>query len=149
MRQSFYLGYKGLREAYIYIWFSKANRKVYVGQTSNINGVIGRADQHVTIGKGTLYDRLREHGLDLYEVNDLLLLSYPLPQERGFLSEESAYRISVEYLVQVNLHHLRANIDKPYQLISRVQPGPYIDHKKMKNIAKKISDDFIEIYEEE
>lgn len=148
MRKSFYIGYKGRREAYIYIWFSKEYKVVYVGETNNVNGVVGRANQHVSIGKGTLYNCLDEKGYDLYELNDLLLLSYSLPPEKIFLSEETAYRISVEYLVQYYLQILRKETDEPYQLISHVLPGPFINHERIKNIAKKISDDFIELYKE-
>ena len=148
MRKSFYIGYKGRREAYIYIWFSKEYKVVYVGETNNVNGVVGRANQHVSMGKGTLYNCLNEKGYDLYELNDLLLLSYSLPSEKIFLSEETAYRISVEYLVQYYLQLLRKETDEPYQLISHVLPGPFVEHERMKNIAKKISDDFIELYKE-
>lgn len=148
MRKSLYIGYKGRQEAYIYIWFSKENKVVYVGQTNNINGVVGRAVQHVTVGTGTLFNCLDEKGLDLYELNDLLLLSYPLPREKKFLSEETSYRISVEYLVQTNLYLMRQYTDDPFQIISHVTTGPYIDLERIKNIAKKISDDFIELYKE-
>ena len=148
VRKSFYIGYKGRREAYIYIWFSKEYKVVYVGETNNVNGVVGRANQHVSMGKGTLYNCLNEKGYDLYELNDLLLLSYSLPSEKIFLSEETAYRISVEYLVQYYLQLLRKETDEPYQLISHVLPGPFVEHERMKNIAKNISDDFIELYKE-
>lgn len=114
-----------------------------------MNGVIGRANQHVSIGAGTLYNCLNEKGYDLYELDDLLLLSYSLPQEKNFLSEETAYRISVEYLVQYYLQILRKEADEPYQLISHVTPGPFIEHERIKNIAKNISEDFIEVYKEE
>lgn len=148
LRKCFYIGYKGHREAYIYIWFSKEYKVVYVGETNNVRGVIGRAYEHVSLKSGTLKKCLDEKGYDLYELNDLLLLSYSLPPENEFLSEETAYRISVEYLVQYYLQILRKDADEPYQLISHVTPGPFVDHERIKNIAKKISQDFVEVYRE-
>ena len=96
MRKSFYIGYKGKVEAYIYIWFTKSKGLVYVGETNNKNGVIGRANQHVTSNIGTLYNCVYDEGYDLYEIEDFVLLSYPLPREKKYLSEETSYRISVE-----------------------------------------------------
>lgn len=146
MSNAFYIGYKGRLEAYIYIWFSKEKRIVYVGETNNINGVIGRANQHIEHGKGTLYKRIHEKGYELDEINDFILLSYPLPREKRFLSEETSYRISVEYLVQKKLIELRKNVDKPYIVISNVVPGPYTNMKKIEIIADEISNDFVDIY---
>lgn len=142
-----YLGYKGNLEAYIYIWFSKLYRMVYVGETNNVNGVIGRANQHITRETGTLYNRFYDEGYDIAELNDLLLLSFPLPREKKFRSEESSYRISIEYLVQKFLLDLRSKSQNPYKLISQVTTGPYIEQKRLIAIATKISKDFLEIYE--
>lgn len=149
MRRALYIGYKGRLEAYIYIWFSKKNALVYVGQTNNINGVIGRANQHVTRDTGTLFSRLFERGYDLEEIDDLVLLSYPLPREKRFLSEETSYRISVEYLVQSKLIEYRKDCEVPYKLISNVVPGPHTNLKRMKTIADLIAVDFLCIYKEE
>ncbi len=148
MKKAFYIGYKGRIEAYIYIWFSKLNGLVYVGETNNIVGVIGRGCQHVTHGTGTLFKRLYDKGYDIDEINDFLLLSYPLPREKRFLTEETSYRISVEYLVQKGLVERRRVSSKPYKLLSNVSPGPYTRLKSMQNIAESIINDFIDIYEE-
>lgn len=138
----------GFIESYIYIWFSKECALVYVGQTNNVYGVIGRGCQHVTQGSGTLYQRLYGKGYDLNEMNDLVLLSYPLPREQRFLSEETSYRISVEYLVQKGLIEKRILCSKPFNLISNVTPGPYCGLKGMENIASEIINDFLNIYNE-
>lgn len=148
MKKCLYLGYKGNLEAYIYIWFSKMLHMVYVGETNNINGVIGRANQHVSRENGTLYNCFYNEGYDIAELNDLLLLSFPLPREKKFRSEETAYRISVEYLVQKTLLRLRSCCKNPYRVISQVTTGPFIEQKRLIDIANKISNDFFEIYEE-
>lgn len=148
MKKGLYIGYKGKKEAYIYIWFSKKYRFVYVGETNSIDGVLGRSLQHIKPGTGTLYKRLYEKGFDLYEIDDLVLLSYPLPREKRFLSEETSYRISVEYLVQTILIERRKDISEPYSFLSNVVPGSFTGLAKIKHIAEEIANDFLAIYEE-
>lgn len=146
MNKGLYIGYKGKLEAYIYIWFSKKYRMVYVGETNNIYGVIGRGLQHIESGEGTLYNRVFEKGYDLYKIDDFILLSYPLPREKKFLSEETSYRISVEYLIQRKMIERRIVLDEPYCMISKVRPGIYTGLKRLDSIAEKIVDDFIDLY---
>lgn len=148
MKKGLYIGFNGKKEAYIYIWFSKKNGLVYVGETNNICGVLGRAIQHIQPETGTLYNRLYEKGYDLYDIDDFILLSYPLPHEKRFLSEETSYRISVEYLVQKILIERRKDVAEPYEFLSNITPGPFTDLAKMKHIAEGIVDDFLSIYEE-
>ena len=149
MRKSLYIGYKGRLEAYIYIWFSKKNALVYVGERNNINSVTGRANQHIMRDSGTLYSRLYNKGYNLDDIDDFVLLSYPLPREKRFLSEETSYRITVEYLVQSRLIECRKDCDVPYKLISNVVPGSHTNLLKMKKIANEIAMDFLCIYNEE
>ncbi len=147
MKEAFYIGYRGCKEAYIYIWFSKSERFVYVGETNGKNGVVGRAYEHVNHKSGTLYNRVYEEGYDMDEINDFVLLSYPLPREKTFTSDETTYRISVEYLVQKFLIGKRKNIQEcPYKIISRVVSGEYTGMRRLVNIAESIANDFIEIY---
>lgn len=148
MRKSLYIGYKGRLEAYIYIWFSKATRLVYVGETNNIHGVIGRANQHVGHSNGTLYHRVYDKGYDIDMIDDFVLLSYPLPRERKYMSEETSYRISVEYLVQKKLIERRIEFKKPYILVSNVEAGPHTSLSSVINIAEDIVQDFCETYED-
>lgn len=148
MRKSLYIGYKGRLEAYIYIWFSKSTKLVYVGETNNIHGVVGRANQHVGHSSGTLYHRVYDKGYDLDQIDDFILLSYPLPREKRYISEETAYRISVEYLVQKKLIENRINSQQSYTLVSNVEVGPYTDLISVQNIADDIVADFNEAYNE-
>lgn len=147
MKKCFCIGYKGQLEAYIYIWFSRDHRLVYVGETNNKSGVIGRANQHIKKG-GTLYERCYERGFDLNEIEDFILLSFPLPREKRFLSEDTGYRISVEYLVQHNLIEKNNRAIRKYKIISNITTGPYTNIDKIKKIAEEISEKFINIYNE-
>lgn len=148
MRKSLCIGYKGRLEAYIYIWFSKSTKLVYVGETNNIHGVVGRADQHVGHSSGTLYHRVYDKGYDLDQIDDFILLSYPLPREKRYISEETAYRISVEYLVQKKLIENRINSPRSYTLVSNVEVGPHTGLISVQNIADDIVADFNEAYNE-
>ena len=146
MRRSMYLGYKGRLEAYIYIWFSKSTKLVYVGETNNIHGVIGRANQHVGHSNGTLYHRVYDKGYDLDQIDDFVLLSYPLPREKRYISEETAYRISVEYLVQKKLIGNQINSPVKYTLVSNVEVGPHTGLASLQKIADDIVEDFSSAY---
>lgn len=148
MRRSMYLGYKGRLEAYIYIWFSKSTRLVYVGETNNIHGVVGRANQHVGHSNGTLYHRVYDKGYDLDQIDDFVLLSYPLPREKRYISEETAYRISVEYLVQKKLIENKINSPVKYTLVSNVEVGPHTGLASLQKIADDIVEDFSAAYSE-
>lgn len=148
MRKSLYIGYKGRLEAYIYIWFSKSTQLVYVGETNNIHGVVGRACQHVGHSTGTLYHRIYDKGYNLDQIDDFVLLSYPLPREKRYMSEETSYRISVEYLVQKKLIENRINSPHKYTLVSRVETGPHINLTCVQKIADDIALDFYEVYNE-
>ena len=148
MYKGLYIGFKGEKEAYIYIWFSKKYRLVYVGETNNIYGVLGRGMQHIQKGEGTLYNRVFDQGYNLYDIDDFILLSYPLPREKKFMTEETSYRISVEYLVQIKLIEQRINVKKPYSIISNVKPGEFTGLKRLDNIADNIANDFINLYKD-
>ena len=149
MNKGLYIGYNGKKEAYIYIWFSKKYRMVYVGETNNVYGVIGRGIQHIKKGEGTLYNKVFERGYNLYDIDDFMLLSYPLPREKKFMTEETSYRISVEYLVQIKLIEQRICVKNPYSIISNVVPGAFTKLKRLDDIANNIVDDFINLYDED
>ncbi len=146
MRRSLYIGYKGRLEAYIYIWFSKSARLVYVGETNNIHGVVGRADQHVGHSSGTLYHRVFDKGFDLDSIEDFVLLSYPLPREKKYTSEETSYRISVEYLVQKLLIERKKDFKPSFMLVSNVEAGPHTGLNSVRRLAEDIVVDFCEAY---
>ena len=88
--------------AYIYIWFSKKDKIVYVGMTNNRVGTLGRAAQHLDL-KGTLRQRFEEvRGYSINQSEDLILFTFSLPIKKEFITVEKSYREAVEYLVQKN-----------------------------------------------
>lgn len=140
------IGYKRER-AYIYLWVSKEMRVVYVGQTNEKNAVIGRAIGHIS-ENGTLRKRCFEEGLVLENIDDFMLLSYELPNEKRFISVESSFRLAVEYLVQVKLHEVRAKLNPIFKIISKVTYTDCASDNNIIKIADDIVTDFVNIYKQ-
>lgn len=134
--------------AYIYLWISKAWRVIYVGQTNDKCGTLGRASSHVQ-KNGTLRTRFEEEaGINLEKATDLILLSYALPNKREFLSTESSYRESVEYLVQIKLRDIRADMSPSFNLISKIRTTSRSSNATLAKYAEEIVSHFQQIYPE-
>ena len=106
--------------AYVYLWVSKQWRVVYVGQTNDPAGTLGRAAGHVAPG-GSLRKRFYETvALPLERADDLVLLSYPMPARAEYQSRASSYRLAVEYLVQAAMWEVRTRVTPTFTVISAV-----------------------------
>lgn len=138
------IGFKGMY-SYIYIWYSKEHKIVYVGQTNDKNAVLGRAIAHSS-EKGTLRKRCLEQGVRLDDVDDFILLSYNLPNKKIFTGVESSYRLAVEYKVQSIMHSLRGDLKPPFKLISKVTYTDHASNPNIVRIAQDIVNDFIKTY---
>jgi hypothetical protein len=113
-----YNAHNGIDTAYVYIWISKSYKVIYIGMTNNSSGPIGRAQGHFN-SKGTFRKRfLQERGLGIEKALDMILLSFPLPKKRLYISEENSYRESVEYLVMKELQLRRGTLTPSYDIIS-------------------------------
>ena len=131
--------------AYIYIWFSKKIQIAYVGQTHAKYGVVSRAFQHFQ-QEGTLRYKLYELGYVVEEVDDLYLLSFPLPREPEFLTLESSYRMAVEYLVQVGLYRMQGNLSPRLKIISSVNYTSPANLAYIIKLAEQILEQFVNTY---
>ena len=132
--------------AYIYIWYSKQGRCIYVGQTNEKHGVLGRARSHIG-STGTL--RLRVHekkGASIEEYDDWNLLSYRLPAQKNYTSIESSHRLAVEYLIQVKLLEIRGDLNPPLQIISNVTYSDYCSQPRIIRLAEEIIEEFKSSY---
>ena len=139
--------HNGIDTAYIYIWLSKTFSIIYIGMTNNSCGPIGRAQGHFN-NKGTFRKRfLEETGLGVENVNDMILLSFSLPKDRVFISTESSYRESVEYLVMKELQLRRGSVSPSFDIISWHDRFPRrTSNSVVKKIANKITNDFISVF---
>lgn len=134
--------------AYVYLWLSKRHRVLYVGQTYGGQGTLGRAAQHVC-PDGSLRRRFEtEVGLPLEQANDLVLLSFTLPQDQKYLSSASAYRESVEYLVQAELWDARAVCSPSFTIISKIRTSHRASEPSVQRIARDIVAEFVMIYDD-
>ena len=139
--------HNGIGIAYIYIWVSKIFTVVYVGMTNNSAGPIGRASGHFS-SRGTLRKRfIEKKGVGVENVEDMILLSFPLPKKHLYISEESSYRESVEYLVQKELQLLRGRLSPSYEVVSWHERFPRrTSNSEVKKIASEIIGNFKSIY---
>lgn len=139
--------HNGIGVAYIYIWVSKLYSIIYIGMTNNSAGPIGRAGGHFS-SKGTFRKRfLEEKGIGIENVQDMILLSFPLPKKQLYISEESSYRESVEYLVQKELQIVRGTLIPSYDIVSWHERFPRrTSNSEVKRIALEIVQDFLTNY---
>jgi hypothetical protein len=134
--------FDGATTAYIYLWISKKWQVIYVGQTSDRWGSFGRAYGHIQ-EQGTFRCRFEEIGIaTLEEANDLVLVSYPLPQRPEFTGIESSYREAVEYLVQIGLRDIRGAVSPGFNLVSRVRATDRVSNSQIQRYAEEIVLDF-------
>ena len=130
--------------AYIYIWFSRDYRSVYVGQTNSECGTLGRAYAHVK-NNGTLRERFYDaEGLPIEVISDLHLASFRLPKKKKYISVESSFRLAVEYLVQVKLNEVRSSTTPKFRIISNVTYTDYCSNKEVIRISCKIVSEFLQ-----
>ena len=138
--------FDGSNYAYIYIWVSKTEKFIYVGQTNERNGTWGRGYSHVQ-SNGTLRARCSEQvGLGLELIPDLTLISYVLPQKREYIGIESSFRLAIEYLVQSKLYEERKNVTPIFKIISNISTTGQTNNSQVKEIASNIVKDFISVY---
>lgn len=141
-----YSCFDGENKAYIYLWISKKFRIVYVGQTNDRKGTFGRAYSHLE-SNGTLRQCFEDKfGLKLEEADDLILVSYLLPQTQEYLGSESSYREAIEYLVQKKLRDIRGDLIPRFDLISRVRYSDRVSSVQLEQYAGKIIENFINHY---
>jgi hypothetical protein len=133
-------------QAFLYLWISKKWKVVYVGQTNDKRGSFGRAFSHVSTN-GTLRLRFEEEvGVKLEFADDLVLLSFPLPQDPVYTSEESSYREAIEYLVQIGLRNIRGSVKPKFLLISNVRFMERASNLSIQGYANEIIRGFLETY---
>lgn len=127
----------------IYIWISIQEEIMYVGETNNYLGILGRAYQHIQEG-GTLYNNVEKMiGMCIYNIKDLRLLNFPLPENKKFTSRCSIYREAVEYLVQKFIIENREKLKVQFRLISNVKSNDMVNKSYVISIAEDIFSEMI------
>lgn len=121
---------------------------LYVGETNDANGVIGRLYGHVQSNPiGTFRKQLMErHGLELDEIVDLTVFSCSLPSDVRFYSVEKSYRRGVEYLVQSRLWEVCGDLKPYFYIVSHVEYSDTCRQDEVQKLAAEISERFIAAY---
>lgn len=132
--------------AYVYLWVSRRWRVVYVGQTNDPAGTLGRACGHVQTD-GSLRRRFYETvALPLELADDLVLLSYPMPERPEYQTRASSYRLAVEYLVQTEMWEVRSRVASPFTVISTVTTNARTRDPEVRRLAARIAAAFEAAY---
>jgi hypothetical protein len=144
---NFHIGncFVGSGFGYIYILYTKAERRLYIGQTNDQCGVIGRLAEHVG-PRGTLRARLYDEGLHLNEIEDLQVFAYRLPNDLRYVGADRAHREGVEHLVQKRLHALRGDLTPPMKIVSYVRYNPAAELPDVKHVADQLIIAFVNEY---
>lgn len=135
----------GLRRGYIYILYTKTECRVYIGQTNDRNGVIGRLAGHVSPG-GTFRTRLADEGVLLDHIRDLHVFAFCLPHDPRYVGNDRSHREGVEHLVQKRLHMLRGDLNPPLRIVSYVEYNPAAEQQSVKRVADQVIEAFLRAY---
>ena len=138
--------FNGANRSYIYFWVSKQARVVYVGQTADRVGTYGRGYGHLQ-PDGTLRCRVEDitgHPLEVYD--DLLLVSYRLPETPEYIGLESSYREAVEYLVHTQLLLERGRVSPVFRVIANIRANGRVEQHTVRQLAANITSDFLRNY---
>lgn len=130
--------------AYIYIWFSEKKSIIYIGETKEEHGVVGRAREHVG-SNGTLRSNVLEIGYKLEQVQDFLLFSFKLPLDERYTMQNSRFTKAIEYLVQYGISdQIISKKKKRYDIVSKVNYNENCEKDDIKHIAEKIVSEFFD-----
>jgi len=108
---------------------------VYVGQTRDNNGMLGRLSGHLK-PNGTLSQRLIDKGIDNY--GEMKIFACDLSGTDLFSDLYSRRRTALEYLVQIRLKVIGCEKTFPFEVISNVYDNDHIYDQQIINYADKI-----------
>ncbi len=123
---------------FIYLICSKKFKTLYVGETFNTYGGIGRLSQH--IGR-TDYSTFRKRicetfSFDDVEIGEVLFLAIPYCDKKSFTIKSNDYRSAVEYITQYALNNWVIENNINMLVISRVRANGYCRLKYIKEEAE-------------
>ncbi len=124
-----------VRKPQIYIIsIMKPEPMVYVGQTCQKNGVLGRFFQHMT--GGTLTEIMWKSGI--YEFEEVSVLAIDLSEYYVFNDVYCRKREALEYLIQREMKAEGCKTPIPFKVVSRVYYNSEVPNHKIEKLAKQI-----------
>lgn len=93
----------GFPRGYVYLIFSRIPNALYIGQTRNELGALGRLSQHLSqTESNTFLKRVAQrHSLENATPSDIIFLAIDLPREKRFEGSSSEYREAIEGAVHL------------------------------------------------
>lgn len=129
------------RKPQIYIIsIMKPEPLVYVGQTCQKNGVLGRFYQHMS--GGTLTEIMSENGIREFE--DVSVLAIDLSEYSIFDDVYSRKREALEFLIQREMKVEGCKTPVPFKVVSRVYHNGEVSNHKIEKLAKRIVKNIID-----
>lgn len=124
-----------IRKPQIYIiCVMKPEPLVYVGQTCQKNGVLGRFYQHMS--GGTLIEIMKENGICEFE--DVSVMAVDLSEYSIFNDVYSRKREALEYLIQREMKAQGCKTVIPFRVVSRVYHNSEVTDQEIQKLAQKI-----------
>ena len=108
---------------------------VYVGQTCQKNGVLGRFFQHMTPG-GTLTEIMLEN--EIYEFEDISVVAVDLSEYGIFNDVYSRKREALEFIIQREMKVEGCKSSIPFKVVSRVYHNSEVANHRLDKLAKQI-----------
>lgn len=132
-------------EPYIYIIYTiDPEAYVYVGETEDLNGALGRLAGHIKIQKpGTFITKFAENSaLDISVLSDIRMIAFDVSEYQIFSGAvNKTKRRALEYLLHFKILGFSCDdsILMPYTVISHVQAQErYISDVKIKEICDEL-----------
>lgn len=113
---------------------------VYVGQTCQKNGVIGRFFQHMT--GGTLTEIMLKNGIDEFE--EVSVIAVDLSEYSVFDDVYSRKREALEFLVQREMKVEGCKTLIPFKVVSTVYYNGEVSNYNVEKLAKEIVKNIID-----
>lgn len=125
-----------VRKPQIYIiCVLKPKPVVYVGQTCQKNGILGRFFQHMTEG-GTLTQIMWEN--EIYEFEDISVMAVDLSEYGIFDDVYNRKREALEFIIQREMKVEGCKSEIPFRVLSRVFYNSEVANHKIDKLAKQI-----------
>lgn len=108
---------------------------VYVGQTCQRNGILGRFLQHMIPG-GTLMNIMWED--EIYEFEDISVIAVDLSEYGIFNDVYSRKREALEFIIQREMKVEGCKSSIPFKVISNVYYNSEVTNHRLDELAKQI-----------
>lgn len=141
------------RHPYIYILYAtiQDNSFLYVGETEEHNGVIGRLSGHLNYNPpGTFLSKIMEYSTyQIEEVGKVNVIAFDVSEYQIFSGDiNKTKRRALEYVIHFEMlkYSCADEVTTPYTVISHVQAQErYINDSKIQAISQKILQQAIEM----